>query len=128
MHVQRSISAVLLQVVSTADWKKISHCAWDQPHIQMFWEHLDEISNEQLLRVLAFCTGMNCLPIGGFGALGEGFIIESDPDPNRLPVAHTCSFSLDLPCYGSKEVLVTYDVECVVLLDKTEVVLSSQCH
>ena len=107
MHVQRSISAVLLQVVSTADWKKISHCAWDQPHIQMFWEHLDEISNEQLLRVLAFCTGMNCLPIGGFGALGEGFIIESDPDPNRLPVAHTCSFSLDLPCYGSKEVLVT---------------------
>ncbi len=76
--------------------------------MQWFWEHLDQISNDELLKVLAFCTGMECLPLGGFKALGQMFTIESIKcDPHRLPVVHTCTFSLDLPEYPTKEVLVS---------------------
>lgn len=90
------------------DWKKITDCPWEEDVVTWFWEHLDEISNDQRLRVLAFCTGMECLPLGGFQALGQQFTIEIiQCETSRLPVVHTCTFALDLPAYPSKDVLTT---------------------
>ena len=46
-------------------------------------------------------------PPGGFSQMPHVFTIQSDPDlehRDRLPVAHTCGFQLDLPLYPSKEV------------------------
>jgi len=52
---------------------------------------------------LFFVTGSFKVPFGGFKNLKIG--IEKVDDLERLPVAHTCSSSLDLPPYDSKEKL-----------------------
>ena len=84
----------LMQAISVADWRGISQ--WDKqcemPQVvQWFWEHLEELGNAQLLKVLEFCSGMHSLPLGGFSALGQRFSIEPiHGDCERLPVVHTC--------------------------------------
>ena len=53
--------------------------------------------------LLAFTWGSRALPPEGFR---QSFIIRKDAgSTKRLPVAHTCEFSLDLPEYSAKETL-----------------------
>lgn len=83
--------------------------------IQMFWEVLQELNNEQLLLFFKFCTGSTRVPVDGFSALPGPknkiikFSIElkSDKGDNKkdykLITAQTCFNNIILPEYKTKE-------------------------
>ena len=83
--------------------------------IQMFWEVLQELNNEQLLLFFKFCTGSTRVPVDGFSALPGPknkiikFSIElkSDKGENKkdykLITAQTCFNNIILPEYKTKE-------------------------
>jgi hypothetical protein len=78
------------------------------PLVKWFWEILTTFSQDQLSKLLLFCTGTSRLPVEGFRALrtlrGESanFTIESIDIDFVFPRAHTCFNRLDLPLYKSK--------------------------
>ena len=86
----------------------------DSIQIQWFWEVVEEFGKEEKIKLLRFVTGQNRAPIGGFSQLKDtnnhvtlfniSLIKYTNPD-GVLPNAHTCSNTLDLPEYSSKEIL-----------------------
>jgi hypothetical protein len=72
-----------------------------------FWQVLAELNEEQKSNLVLFLTSSARLPLGGFAAIGKRFKIEPTYDDNKLPVTHTCSFTLDLPLYTSRDILRT---------------------
>ena len=83
------------------------------PVIRNFWKVMKTYDQEQLGRILQFCTGSNRLPLGGFAELESEsgqkspFTIQaidftkSDIPFSNMPKAHTCFNRLDLPRYPS---------------------------
>jgi hypothetical protein len=67
--------------------------------VTSFWgavAALTEVQRRQLLRLV---TGYEAPPAGGFVALGPPhFTLAIGADPKRIPVAHTCFNTLDIPC------------------------------
>ena len=79
-----------------------------------FWSILDDLSQEELSKLLQFCTGSSRVPIGGFGALesNRGNIskfcitrIEYTPNSQNFIKAHTCFNRLDVPNYPNRDLL-----------------------
>ena len=77
--------------------------------IRWFWDWMTDYTQEELIKVMQFCTGTQRLPIGGFKAL-EGnrgskspFTIEeiAYSKSSPYPRAHTCFNRLQLPKYQS---------------------------
>jgi len=83
----------------------------DSPVIVWLWEVLAAYSAERQLSFWRFCTGGAGLPAGGAAAMTVSFLIAWAPRCGaaggavRLPIAHLCFRSLDLPEYESKEEL-----------------------
>ena len=83
--------------------------------IQLFWEVLGELNNEQLLLFYKFCTGSTRIPVDGFSALPgpKNKIIkfsielrnnkEENANSYKLITAQTCFNSIILPEYKTKE-------------------------
>ena len=83
--------------------------------IQLFWEVLSELNNEQLLLFYKFCTGSTGVPLDGFSALSGPrnklmkFTIETIKNDennnkcNKLITTQTCFNSILLPEYKTKE-------------------------
>ena len=103
--------------INLADWKTntIYKGAYYQNHqiIQWFWEVMQGFQQEELANILHFCTGSKRTPVDGFRNLMSNrgkiakFCIESCKfDKERpYPRGHTCFNRLELPIYGSKEIL-----------------------
>jgi len=70
-----------------------------------FWEIVFGMSQEEIARLLQFTTGSSQVPPGGFKELEPKFQINSHPDKDVLPTAHTCFNMLCLPDYSSKNEL-----------------------
>ena len=69
--------------------------------VKWFWTVVLSFSAAEQGQLLEFCRGSSSLPPGGFASLM--FILRrSGDDSGRLPEAHTCEFSLDLPPYATK--------------------------
>ncbi|KAH0793163.1 E3 ubiquitin-protein ligase UPL1 [Histomonas meleagridis] len=80
----------------------------NHPTIEMLFRVLHGWSNEQLASLLMFITGSSQVPIGGFKTLKESshpIIITAVGDRSRLPQAHTCMNTLDLPMYKNEKEL-----------------------
>lgn len=84
----------------------------DDAHIMIFWEVLSEFSEEEKSAFLRFVWARPTLPPLGvefsqkmriLSAVGDD--ATSHPD-TYLPKAHTCFFSINLPKYTNKEVMV----------------------
>eukprot|EP01132_Coremiostelium_polycephalum_P003275 gene3275-4102_t len=79
--------------------------------IEWFWQIVEDMEQENRIRLLQFVTGNARLPPSGFQGLmsADGplkFQIHKSYSPdNQLPVARTCFNRLDLPNYDSKEKL-----------------------
>jgi ubiquitin-protein ligase E3 A len=80
------------------------------PHddvIKWLWSTVHSLSNEQQKKFLQFCTGTTRAPILGLGR--ARFCVQrsgGDDDADaRMPVAHTCHSTLDLPPYSSIDIL-----------------------
>ena len=72
------------------------------PVIERFFRVIRSWKPEQLTDLLLFVTGSPCVPVGGFSQENNTNItICHGGPPNRLPTAHTCTRTLDLPAYDS---------------------------
>jgi E3 ubiquitin-protein ligase NEDD4 len=107
------------QHIDLEDWKKHTdikgYGAWSQT-IKRFWKIMEGYTQQELSRILQFCTGTSRLPLGGFRSLeshrGEKarfciqrvtFDATKGGVMSNLPKAHTCFNRLDLPRYSSYE-------------------------
>ncbi|EED16748.1 IQ and HECT domain protein [Talaromyces stipitatus ATCC 10500] len=78
----------------------------EHPTIQLFWQVMQELSNEDRQKVLKFVTSTPRAPLLGFSHLNPRFSIrDSSDDQDRLPSTSTCVNLLKLPRYSSAEVL-----------------------
>ena len=78
------------------------------PTIIIFFNVIFKFTNENLAKLLMFITGSSQVPIGGFKKFKENgypIIITPVSDKTRLPQAHTCMNTLDLPQYQNEEEL-----------------------
>lgn len=79
----------------------------DTPCVKFFFSAIRKWSREDLAKLLLFITGSSQVPIGGFATLKDthAFTIQPGGEADRLPAAHTCMNTLDLPYYTSEEEL-----------------------
>ncbi|KAG6961792.1 hypothetical protein JG688_00008914 [Phytophthora aleatoria] len=82
----------------------------DSQPVQFFFEALEEMSATERRAFLLYATGCPNLPPGGFQALKPPFevvrrVVDSLDVDRALPFARTCTNTLHLPAYSSKDVL-----------------------
>jgi len=92
----------------------ITHCTFRHPYtmntqvVKYFFEAIRKWTKEDLAKLLLFITGSSQVPIGGFVSFsntGRPIIIEPGGQSDRLPAAHTCTNTIDLPEYKTEEEL-----------------------
>lgn len=108
------------ETIDCNDWKK--NTEYDRLYSSKFNQFFEVISNwpqPKLKKLLKFITGSSVVPIGGFSnfySIGGNLRIEFiSGDSDSLPTSHTCSNSLTLHCYSSKEKLdekLSLAIEC----------------
>ncbi len=84
--------------------------------IRWFWEVMDGFDQEQLARILHFCTASTRTPIQGFSRLESNrgnyakfLIVPTEySKKNPFPKGHTCFNRLQLPMYPNLDTLKTY--------------------
>jgi hypothetical protein len=78
-------------------------------HIQLFWQALDQMSQEERSKLINFCSGRSRLP-ASVDEFPMSFKLTAPPPRSKtnpddyLPIAQTCFFSLSLPEYTNLEV------------------------
>lgn len=89
-----------------------ANCEYTRPYnakhpvVQRFFRVLKKWSQKQLTDFLMFLTGSPRTRIGGFTRdRGNHMTISYGGSDDRLPQAHTCTSTIDLPEYGSDEVM-----------------------
>jgi hypothetical protein len=74
----------------------------------MFFDVIQSWGSERLAKLILFITGSSQVPVNGFTMLsdmGQPVTIAPGGDRDRLPAAHTCTNTLDLPTYESPDEL-----------------------
>lgn len=106
--------------IDVAKWKEhtfyggASDVGPDHPVIQWFWEVLEEAGEEERRSVLAFATSRTHLPLSWFEEDAENaeerftIVVSGDLPAWPVPTASTCTRTLTLPPYESKEDLRHY--------------------
>uniref|UniRef100_K1P6J8 E3 ubiquitin-protein ligase HACE1 n=1 Tax=Magallana gigas TaxID=29159 RepID=K1P6J8_MAGGI len=88
-----------LPEINIEDWRRYTeYSGYDDacPQIQWFWEVVEELSQQDRVLLLQFCTGSSRVPFGGFSHLGGGggpqkfTISQVTYQPQLLPTASTC--------------------------------------
>lgn len=80
------------------------------PVVKYFFESISQWEKKDLAQLLLFMTGSSQVPINGFKQFkdrGQPITIQPGGPRDRLPQAHTCVNTLDLPEYESREELNT---------------------
>ncbi|KAJ5219222.1 uncharacterized protein N7498_001321 [Penicillium cinerascens] len=78
----------------------------EHPTVQLFWQVMHDMNNEERQKVIRFVTSTPRAPLLGFSHLNPRFSIrDSSDDQERLPSTSTCVNLLKLPRYSSAEVL-----------------------
>eukprot|EP00658_Telonema_sp_P-2_P022057 TRINITY_DN18803_c0_g1_i2.p1 TRINITY_DN18803_c0_g1~~TRINITY_DN18803_c0_g1_i2.p1 ORF type:complete len:271 (+),score=62.13 TRINITY_DN18803_c0_g1_i2:128-940(+) len=102
--------------IDVADWMQhtvYKNCNSSTAQVRWFWNVVTCMSDVDRCKLLSFATGCANLPVEGFVGLRSArgvsrmFQISLVPSPNssRLPQAHTCFNTLDLPDYSSQDEL-----------------------
>lgn len=73
----------------------------DHPTIQNFWKLMGQLNAQQRTDFVKFVFATPREPVDGF----QHFAISSNKNAGGYPVAHTCSYTLDLPVYKTFDVL-----------------------
>jgi ubiquitin-protein ligase E3 C len=78
----------------------------EHPTIQLFWQTMKDISDDERRAVLKFVTSTPRAPLLGFGTLNPRFSIrDGGSDQERLPSTSTCVNLLKLPMYRDYNIL-----------------------
>ena len=84
------------------------NCDVTTVQVRWFWEFVSSLPQEELATLMQFSTGCSKVPAGGFAAMRNKFTLNLVQGPeDRLPVAHTCYATIDLPTYRSAEALAS---------------------
>ncbi|GMI02330.1 hypothetical protein TrVE_jg14152 [Triparma verrucosa] len=89
------------------DWKNHSHYSGyssDDDVIKTFWKVMEEITDEEKSMFCRFVWGRSRLPAKG-QPWTTNFHITKRGSVDALPQAHTCFNSLELPPYGTEDLL-----------------------
>lgn len=78
----------------------------EHPTVKLFWQVMEQMSNEERQKVLRFVTSTSRAPLLGFSHLNPRFSIrDSSEDQDRLPSTSTCVNLLKLPRYTNAKIL-----------------------
>jgi E3 ubiquitin-protein ligase TRIP12 len=96
-----------LTMSDLVNYVEISHGYSEKSkQIQMLFELIVELTNDEKRMFLKFITGSERLPIGGLSALQPRLsVARRSGDENSLPSVMTCMHYLKLPGYDSKEIM-----------------------
>lgn len=78
-----------------------------EPHVRFFWQAMHAFAPEERAAFLRFVWGRSRLPSSRAAWKDQWMRIHTMESPrpdSRLPVAHTCFFSVELPRYSSARV------------------------
>lgn len=103
--------------IDLEDWK--THTIYNGYYttdqiIKDFWNIMSEMTQENLVKILQFCTGSKRVPIGGFKSLESNrgntslfCLTKVDYESNKINYirAHTCFNRLDIPNFPTKQLL-----------------------
>ncbi|XP_048471115.1 probable E3 ubiquitin-protein ligase HERC3 [Rhincodon typus] len=74
--------------------------------VRNFWEVFEQLPKEKKLRFLAFLSGSERIPVGGFQNFSIMILNTKNEEPDSsYPRAYTCDLILDLPNYSCIEIL-----------------------
>jgi len=77
--------------------------------IRYFWDCVGEMNNKQKSELLFFVTGVKSLPLEGFAGLesrpGQKQPFTISKSRGSMPGGHTCTNTLDLPEYRTKDLM-----------------------
>lgn len=71
--------------------------------IELFWEVMEEMSQEDRCKFIRFAWGRSTLPISKKDWGDKFKISKYSGSPGSLPLAHTCFFQIELPPYETKK-------------------------
>ncbi len=74
----------------------------EHPCVQMFWEVVEGLNQEQRQQLLKFVTSCSHPPLLGFKDLHPQFCLLSGGNEDRLPSASTCMNILKLPVFKDR--------------------------
>lgn len=100
-----------LAPLNVAEWRAATTirssfaCPGAYQDFDWFWEMVHGMDEQRRRQLLSFWTSMSTLPAGGFAELSSKLKLQSSPQTQALPTAHTCFFQLNLPHYKSLEEL-----------------------
>lgn len=79
----------------------------ETPIVKLFFQLIRKSDNDKLAKLLFFMTGSSRVPTNGFEEFcqlsGHSLKIARGGDINKLPCAHTCFNTIDIPPYESEE-------------------------
>lgn len=83
-------------------YSKITGFSSESDIVKWLWEILGEFGQKELAALLLFMSGSLKVPYGSFKEKPLTFS-SSGYGSNQLPIAHTCSWNMEVPQYKSKE-------------------------
>jgi len=98
------------------DWQRhtvYKACSPSSPQVLWFWSVVERMSLSERAKLLQFATGSSNLPVEGFQGLRSARGVSRKFQVSlvvggggaRLPQAHTCFNTIDLPDYATEEML-----------------------
>ncbi|GAA6077020.1 ubiquitin-protein ligase E3C-like isoform X1 [Tachysurus ichikawai] len=91
------------------------------PVIKIFWDVVENFSNEEKCRLIMFVTGFSRPPVLGFKEFYPAFCIhDGGNDLERLPTARTCMNILSLPKYDDQQLMRIKLLQAINLVDGFE--------
>jgi hypothetical protein len=81
------------------------NCSANSPLIKNMWRVLESFNEEERQMFLRFVWGRSRLPVSDADWTREFTIHALRAGDDKLPIAHTCFFSLEMPNYSSYEVM-----------------------
>ena len=99
-----------MPAIDVTDWR--AHCEVEtrtpgpdaDALLERWWAVVGTMSPEEHAKLLQFATGLSRLPLGGFRQLVPPFklSLNMQSSPLKLPTAHTCFNTVDVPPYASQ--------------------------
>lgn len=72
------------------------------PTIRLFWRIFESLSDDDRAQYIRFAWGRSRLPVASARWTNQ-HTLKRRVDTTRLPVSHTCFFSVELPAYATEE-------------------------
>ena len=92
-------------IVGQIEWDPLQRQPGVENSVRYLKRYISVMDSTKIRQFLRFVTGSPCLPFGGLDKGKRIRLLRSRGGCDRLPTVHTCFNTLELPLYGSYEVL-----------------------